>query len=197
CAVPTGLASARGGQVAAVARRAAGDHDYLVKPFAAQELLARVRANVDLARLRNHHAQWRAAMINSLQEGFFVANADGTVTEINAAFTDILGYPAEDLPYPAPAPWWPDPTDDPSAYQQVVDAFRRVTTNLQGNGVIPLRHRDGHQLWCAVAINAARDDQGVRKLVGTIRDVTAERYAAQRDTALNAMNESLASARTV
>jgi PAS domain S-box-containing protein len=191
------LLSARAGQEAAVEGLSAGADDYLVKPFAAQELLARVRANVDLARLRNHHAQWRAALINSLQEGFFVADADGAIVEINAAFTEILGYPAEELPYPAPAPWWPNRDGDPAAYQQVMGAFERVMANQQGNGVIPLRHRDGHQLWAAVAINPAQDDQGVRKLVGTIRDVTAERYAAQRDTALNAMNESLSAARTV
>ena len=51
--VPLLLLSARAGQEAAVEGLEAGADDYLVKPFAAQELLARVRANVDLARLRS------------------------------------------------------------------------------------------------------------------------------------------------
>ncbi len=195
--VPIIVLSARAGEEAAVEGLSAGADDYLVKPFAAQELLARVRANVDLARLRNTHSQWRAALINSLQEGFFVLNPEGAVVEINAAFSEILGYPAEDLPYPVPHPWWPDPVDDPAGYQQIVEATQQLMVTWHGSMVVPLRHRDGHRLWGALTINSVSDEGDTRMLVGTIRDVTTERYAAQRDTALNAMNESLAAARTV
>ena len=58
-AVPVVLLSARAGQEASIEGLQAGADDYLVKPFAAAELLARVRANIELARLRNHHARWR------------------------------------------------------------------------------------------------------------------------------------------
>ncbi|MFI5914459.1 SpoIIE family protein phosphatase [Dactylosporangium sp. NPDC051541] len=194
--VPVMLLSARAGQEAAVEGLSAGADDYLVKPFAAQELLARVRANVDLARLRNHHARWRTALIDSLQEGFFVATADGTIVEINAAFTEILGYPASELPYPTPHPWWPDPTD-PAADEQVAEQARQVLAGQHGTIVLPLQHRDGHRLWAAVTINPVHDDAGARMLVGTLRDITTERSAAQRETALNAMNQRLADARTV
>src|SRR4029079_18044015 len=54
-AVPVLLLSARAGQEASIEGLRAGADDYLVKPFAAAELLARVRASVELARLRNHH----------------------------------------------------------------------------------------------------------------------------------------------
>ena len=50
--VPIILISARAGQEAAVAGLDAGSDDYLVKPFAAPELLARVRTHVQLARKR-------------------------------------------------------------------------------------------------------------------------------------------------
>ena len=69
-ALPVLLLSARAGQEASVEGLLAGADDYLVKPFAAAEFLARVRANVELARLRNHHARWRTALIDSLQEAF-------------------------------------------------------------------------------------------------------------------------------
>ena len=89
--VPVLLLSARAGQEAAIEGLEAGADDYLVKPFSAAELLARVRANVELARLRSHHARWRAALLDSLHEAFFVLDEDGAVVEINAAFTDMHG----------------------------------------------------------------------------------------------------------
>jgi PAS domain-containing protein len=47
--------------------------------------------------------EFRTALVNSLQEGFFVADRDGAVIEINDAFADITGYGAADLPYKWPA----------------------------------------------------------------------------------------------
>ncbi|MBV8562634.1 MAG: response regulator [Actinobacteria bacterium] len=50
--VPLILVSARAGEEASVEGLEAGADDYLVKPFSARELLARVRMNLELARLR-------------------------------------------------------------------------------------------------------------------------------------------------
>ena len=46
--MPVLLLSARAGQEASIEGLQAGADDYLVKPFSAAELLARVRANVEL-----------------------------------------------------------------------------------------------------------------------------------------------------
>jgi signal transduction histidine kinase len=51
-AIPVILVSARAGQEAAIEGLDAGSDDYLVKPFSAPELLARVRTHVQLARRR-------------------------------------------------------------------------------------------------------------------------------------------------
>jgi len=47
------LLSARAGQEASVEGLSAGADDYLAKPFTAQELLARVRTHIKMARVRN------------------------------------------------------------------------------------------------------------------------------------------------
>ena len=194
-AVPVLLLSARAGQEASIEGLQAGADDYLVKPFAAAELLARVRATVELSRLRNHQARWRTALIDSLQEAFFVCDEDGAVVEINAAFTDILGFGPEGLPYTPIHPWWPDADTDPEAHRQVADAFAGLLDRNQGSCTIPVTHRDGHMLWVSVMLNPARDpDTGRTVVVGTFRDVTAEHYAIQRDNALAALSMRLSQA---
>ncbi|HEX3861092.1 MAG TPA: response regulator [Stellaceae bacterium] len=50
--VPVVLLSARAGEESRVEGLAAGADDYLIKPFAARELIARVGANLELARVR-------------------------------------------------------------------------------------------------------------------------------------------------
>ena len=192
---PVLLLSARAGQEASIEGLEAGADDYLVKPFSSAELLARVRANLELARLRNHHARWRTALIDSLQEAFFVCDADGTVIEMNPTFTDVLGYGPEGLPYPPVHPWWPDQDADPEGYQQVADALALLVESPRGTYTIPVKHRAGHRLWVAASFNQVDDPEtGRRVIVGTFRDVTAEHYAVQRESALAAMSVRLAQA---
>ncbi len=197
-AIPVLLLSARAGQEASIEGLQAGADDYLVKPFAAAELLARVRANIELARLRNHQSRWRTALVDSLQEAFFVCDEDGAVVEINNAFTDILGYGPEHLPYSATHPWWPDADTDPEAHRLVEAAFEQMLGTSQGGFTIPVNHSDGHRIWVAATFNHAEDpDTGRQITVGTMRNVTAEHYIVQRQTALAALNQQLAQANTV
>lgn len=197
-AVPVVLLSARAGQEASIEGLQAGADDYLVKPFAAAELLARVRANIELARLRNHHARWRTALVDSLQEAFFICNEQGAVIEINSAFTDITGYGPDGLPYEPVFPWWPSADTDADARRQVEEAFAEMLDETHGSFTIPINHRDGHRLWVTVTFNHAEDPKsGHRVMVGTFRDVTAEQYTVQRESSLAALNQQLSQADTL
>ncbi len=195
--VPVLLLSARAGQEAAIEGLDAGADDYLVKPFSAAELLARVRASVQLSRMRGQHARWRAALIESLHEAFFLCGPDGAVLEINSAFADLLGYGPEGLPYRSPHPWWPDDESDPDARRMVADAERETRELAGGSYTVPLRHRDGRLLWVSGSFNEITDSDNGRLVVGTLRDVTAEHYAIQRETALAALGQVLARAQNM
>jgi PAS domain S-box-containing protein len=193
--VPVLLLSARAGQEAAIEGLEAGADDYLFKPFSAAELLARVRANVELARLRNHHARWRTALVDSLQEAFFVCDDEGSVIEINAAFTETIGFGPENLPYHPVHPWWPDPASDADAYAEVASAFEMLMGREQGTYTIPVTHADGHRLWVAASFTQVRDPESGRQvIVGTFRDVTDEHYAIQRESAVASLSLRLSQA---
>ena len=198
-AIPVLLLSARAGQQESISGLRAGADDYLVKPFAAAELLARVRTNVELARLRDHHAQWRTALVDSLQEAFFVCDEAGAVIEINPAFTEILGYDSTGLPYRPVHPWWPSADTDPDAHRQVAEAFEYLVRNRHGTiTAVPVTHRDGHRMWVTATFAHAEDPEtGADVIVGTVRDVSADHYVVQRETALASLNESLAQADTL
>ena len=187
--VPVLLLSARAGQEASIEGLEAGADDYLVKPFVGAELLARVRANVQLARLRGHHNRWRNAIVETLHEAFFVADEDGTIVETNAAFTELLGYGLDGLPYRARYPWWPDPADDPEAERIFAEAFERFRSARSGSCTVPVTHRDGRRLWVTATFSEIVDPPNGRRMsVGTFRDVTAEHYAVQRDAAVAAVS---------
>ncbi|UXA06902.1 SpoIIE family protein phosphatase [Mycobacterium sp. SMC-2] len=135
--------------------------------------------------------KFRTALVNSLQEGFFVADHEGTVIEMNNALIEILGYPAEGLPYRWPHPWL---VDQKGARQQQ-GLVRSIGASAYET---PIRHRDGHLVWVTVSINAVQgsgSDQDV--FVGTMRDITAERAFAARENAVLRLATAVAVAKSV
>ncbi|OMC54515.1 stage II sporulation protein E [Mycobacterium sp. IS-2888] len=135
--------------------------------------------------------KFRTALVNSLQEGFFVADHEGTVIEMNNALIEILGYPAEGLPYRWPHPWL---VDKKTARQQIA----RVAIEGGAEYDTPIRHRDGRLAWVTVSINAVRETDTHREaFVGTIRDITAERAFAARESAVLRLATAVAVAKSV
>src|SRR6201995_2186727 len=122
--------------------------------------------------------EFRTALVNSLQEGFFVANHEGAVTEVNDAFTKITGYPGHRVPYRWPHPWL---VDQKAARQQQL----RLNQESQVQYETPIRHRDGRLVWVTININRVPADVADKDVyVGTIRDITAERAFAARESAV-------------
>ena len=193
-AVPVVLLSARAGQESSAEGLRAGADDYLVKPFAAEDLLARVRSNLEMARFRTRESQFRRTLIDAMQEGFFVTDSDGTILEANQAFLAQVGYGADGLPYRWPHPWVPDPAGDPGGAATMTRAYADYTREGGGRYTVPVRHRDGHTVWLACSSASLPMPDGGRLFVGTARDVTAERLAGQREATLASFAAALAAA---
>ncbi|WP_342112100.1 ATP-binding protein [Methylobacterium sp. SI9] len=113
--LPVIMLSARAGDEAKVEGLDAGADDYLTKPFSARELIARVGANLQLARVRREAADALRRVNEDLErevaartaerdriwqvshDMLGVADADGIWLAVNPAWTQILGWQAHDI----------------------------------------------------------------------------------------------------
>ena len=109
--VPIILLSARAGEEARVEGLEAGADDYLIKPFSARELLARVEAALKMARLRQEamereqdlriEAQVAKAhlerVVAGIQDQFFVLDQQWRYTFVNDRVAEVVGKGKEEL----------------------------------------------------------------------------------------------------
>jgi PAS domain S-box-containing protein len=98
--IPIILLSARAGEEATIEGLQAGADDYLVKPFSANELLARINARMEIASLRREislsEERFRSAFAHS-RVGMAYTDLTGRFLQVNSAYVNIVGYPEEEL----------------------------------------------------------------------------------------------------
>ncbi|MGV0108487.1 phosphate regulon sensor histidine kinase PhoR [Nostoc sp. DSM 114160] len=109
--VPIILLSARAGEEARVEGLEAGADDYLIKPFSARELLARVEAALKMARLRQEAMEREQGLrieaevakahletvIAGIQDQFFVLDREWRYSFVNQQVAEVVGIPKEEL----------------------------------------------------------------------------------------------------
>ncbi|NJP08331.1 MAG: response regulator [Leptolyngbyaceae cyanobacterium RU_5_1] len=109
--IPLILLSARAGEESRIEGLAAGADDYLIKPFSARELLARVEATLKLAQLRKAVAQREQALrvevqaakdsldnvLTRIADQFLVLDREWRYTYVNDRVTEITGIARENL----------------------------------------------------------------------------------------------------
>ncbi len=181
--VPVLMVTARAGEDGAAEGLEAGADDYLTKPFTSRELLARVRANLELDRARRtrsalelsqtrmHEAQ-RLAHVGSWEVDLVDGRVDVTaellrILGIDQRRTDELGFPGIlEVVHP----------EDRERVERALEAARGG-----GLGVVEARivRPDGEERRIRAVAEALRDAGEVVGLVGSCQDVT-EQVRAQR-----------------
>jgi PAS domain S-box-containing protein len=179
--IPVIMLSARSGDDATVEGLEAGADDYLIKPFSARELLARVRANLELDRIRQLVAELeRSREVLDHAEGLAQVGSweldlgTGSV-RASAEVRRILGLPRGDaVSYEALLA--PLAADDRAALERAVALAveRRSSFDLEVRG----RRPDGEQYLARVRGAVLPDEEGrVAYVRGSTQDITEQRAA--------------------
>jgi DNA-binding response OmpR family regulator len=82
--IPVILLSARAGEESYIVGMNAGADDYIVKPFGARELIARVKALLEITRVRRDSERRVTDVLESITDGFQVIDANWRLTYMNS-----------------------------------------------------------------------------------------------------------------
>ena len=188
--LPIILLSARAGEKALIEGLDAGADDYLAKPFAARELLARVRANLDLTRARREASEtsaiWRdryeAAALAS-GDVLFDWNAETGELLFGSGLEGVTGYTHAELAGGIRA-WLAivHPEDRTRVSRELV---RLRTTDGAGHASYRIIRKDGRVGELEARGHFVRDpSNGRRRMVGFARDVTDRNRAEMHQAML-------------
>ncbi|VXB15673.1 ATP-binding protein [Massilia sp. 9I] len=184
CDLPVMLLSARAGEEAKVEGLQAGADDYMVKPFAANELLARVRSQVALARERRRMHQetsrrdaYFRALVDASPAMLWTTSGDEQCTYLSQRWYDFTGRRVEqDL-----GRGWLDNVH-PDDVQRTVDAYLEATAARVPFAIdFRLRRHDGAYRW-VIDTGLPRTDEAGRPdgYVGTVIDIHERRMLQKR-----------------
>jgi PAS domain S-box-containing protein len=181
--IPVVLLSARAGEESRIGGMQAGADDYLIKPFSARELMARVESHVGMARfrsqaidtLRESEARFRH-MADNAPVMIWVTEPDATCTFLGKSWYDFTGQtPATGLGF-----GWLDAAH-PDDRAETRAAFLAANAGRQAFRLeYRLRRHDGEYRW---AIDAAAPRFGEHGeflgYIGSVIDITERKQAEQ------------------
>lgn len=184
--MPVIMLSARAGEEAKVEGLDAGADDYLTKPFSARELVARVAANLAMARVRREAAdeirisEARAAsVLEGMGEGYVRLDRDFRVLRINAEALRLEGRPAAEIIGKTHWEAWPGSEQSAQGRLYKEAMAQRIPVSLDATYSWP----DGRQGWFEVRAYPLEDGLSI-----FYRDINDRKQAEAR---LREMNETL------
>jgi PAS domain S-box-containing protein len=179
---PVILLSARAGEESRVEGWHAGANDFLVKPFTARELLARIGSHVAMSKIRKEQvmaSQRLAAIVESTDDAIISSDLNGIVTSWNRAAEKMFGYRAEEMAGRSISAIIPPEflADEPRILETIargerIDHFETVRIT-----------KDGEPINVSLTVSPVTDEKG--KIVGAAkiaRDITQQKQTerAQR-----------------
>ena len=186
--LPVMLLSARAGEEAKVEGLRAGADDYLVKPFAASELQARVQRQVDLARERRQQSQeafnqeaYFRTLIDASPVMLWTSDVYGSCTYLSQRWSDFTGRRQDqDLGF-----GWLENLHADDVARTREQFLAANASHAPFSFDYRLRRRDGQYRW-AIDIGMPRvDDNGQPAgYVGTVIDVHELKLLQERAEAL-------------
>jgi PAS domain S-box-containing protein len=192
--LPVIFLSARAGEESKIEALDAAVDDYLVKPFSARELLARVSSTIAMARVRRQAAESVAAaearaarVLAQMTEGYVLLDHAFRVAEINDEGLRMDGRPREAFIGKSHWELWPGTETGPQGrlYKQV------MTQSAPGSTEIRYQWPDGRSAW--LEIDAFPVPDGVAIFY---RDISARKQAEEALHELNATLERRVDERT-
>ena len=183
-AIPVIMLSARAGEEATLAGLRKGADDYLVKPFSARELVARVRTQLEITRTRQDHTELKEAeeelkkfkvISDHAFDAFILMREDGTFAYLNDLALKRWGYTRQE------ALLLRVPDVDP-IYQE--EQFRAVFARAQREGALPpfetIHQRKDGSLYPVEVSMGAITLRGEPHLFAVARDITQQVAARQK-----------------
>jgi PAS domain S-box-containing protein len=190
--LPVILLSARAGEEARVEGLGAGADDYLIKPFAARELIARVNTHLELARIRREaYAQVAESeeryrsLVDATTSVVWRAGSDGGLLD-SPRGSDII-----DLTHEEMKGWgWLDAVHPDDRENTELVWRRAVVAKSAVSAEHRLRTRSGEYRWMAArGVPVYAPDGSVREWVGTVIDIHDRKRAEEEREALISVAE--------
>ena len=180
-AVPVILLSARAGEESRVEGLAAGADDYLIKPFSARELVARVENQLALARLR-HTAEQQLRQSEERFRAFVSASSD-IVYRMSPDWSELRHLESRGLvaDQPTPSGGWLEKYIYPDDQLMVATAIQKA---IRSKAPFALEHRilqpEGSVAWIlSRAVPIVNAGGEIVEWLGAASDITARKHAEQ------------------
>jgi PAS domain S-box-containing protein len=203
--VPVVLLSARAGEESKVEGLEAGADDYLLKPFSARELIARVDANLRMARLRHTVVEERKkeefarryseerhrVVVETANDAVVIMDESGAIQFANAATMRVFGYDPTELIGKPLTTLMPEPMrklHEMGVRRYLATGQRHM--NWRGTELTGLR-KDGQEFPVEVSFGELTNN-GRRLFTGFIRDISERRRAEQERERLRQVEADLA-----
>jgi PAS domain S-box-containing protein len=179
--IPVILLSARAGEDARLEGLQAGADDYLIKPFSARELLARVRAHLEMARLRREAEmalRYSEKLFRELADNapliIWMTDGQGNNEFVNKAYQSFFGVAPEEV---AERRW--TELVHPDDYETYVQKFLDVSAAcLPFRAEARVRRADGEWRWLdSYAVPRSTESGHTPGMIGCSADITERKRA--------------------